>query len=246
MGKFVVYKHTNKINNKVYIGITSLSIDDRWRNGDGYKNCRYFYRAILKYGWDAFDHTILFKGLNKAEAEQKEIELISLLESNDCEKGYNITKGGSGINGFSHSEETKRRFSEMMSGKGNPMFGRTGINSPHYGKKYTKTHCQKISQGLQGKSKSEEHCRKLSEVAKGRKYSSEACRNMGESHYKQVAQYTANGEIVKIWNGIIVASKELGINRGSISGCCRGEKHRKTAGGFIWRFVGEGDAIEGG
>lgn len=91
---YSVYIHKNKINNKVYIGVTSKKPKQRWRNGKGYVNQRLFYSAIQKYGWDNFTHRILFKELTKEEAGKKEQELIDKYKSNIQEYGYNITKGG--------------------------------------------------------------------------------------------------------------------------------------------------------
>lgn len=56
---YTIYCHINKVNGKTYVGITSSSPELRWKNGEGYKNCRKFYNAILKYGWDNFYHIIL-------------------------------------------------------------------------------------------------------------------------------------------------------------------------------------------
>ena len=68
---YCVYKHTNKFNGKVYIGITSQQPEKRWKNGYGYEGNEYFYRAIQKYGWnDGFNHEIIVSGLTK---ESKEI-----------------------------------------------------------------------------------------------------------------------------------------------------------------------------
>lgn len=72
---YTVYIHTSPIG-KVYIGITKMNPIRRWANGLGYKNCSHFFNAILKYGWDNIRHEILFTGLSKEEAEQKEIEFI--------------------------------------------------------------------------------------------------------------------------------------------------------------------------
>lgn len=44
-----------------YVGYTSQKLEDRWKQGDGYRN-QLFYKAILQYGWDAFDHKILEVG----------------------------------------------------------------------------------------------------------------------------------------------------------------------------------------
>lgn len=72
---FCVYKHTSP-NGKVYIGITCQKPSYRWSEGNGYKNNVYFYRAIQKYGWESFQHEVLFTGLSKENARKKEVELI--------------------------------------------------------------------------------------------------------------------------------------------------------------------------
>jgi len=47
--KYCIYVHTNLINNKKYVGITSQTIPERrWQNGEGYKHNSYFYTAIKK------------------------------------------------------------------------------------------------------------------------------------------------------------------------------------------------------
>ena len=72
---YSVYKHTCP-SGKVYIGITMQKPEIRWNKGLGYKKQDYFYKAILKYGWDNIKHEVLYKGLSKAEAENMEIKLI--------------------------------------------------------------------------------------------------------------------------------------------------------------------------
>lgn len=105
---FYVYVHINKINNKKYFGITSREPHKRWGvNGYGYlrkdKHGKYtqevFARAIKKYGWDTFEHVILYEGLTETEAKQKEIELIALHHTYVGDPaccGYNLTRGGEG------------------------------------------------------------------------------------------------------------------------------------------------------
>lgn len=76
---YCVYKHTNKINNKIYIGQTCQKPEYRWgSDGQNYKNNPYFYSAIIKYGWNNFTHEIIYNNLTAEEANQKEIELIKL------------------------------------------------------------------------------------------------------------------------------------------------------------------------
>lgn len=104
---YIVYVHTNRKNNKKYIGITSRSLKQRARNGEGYKGCEKFYNAIQKYGWNNFSHKILFRNLSKEEAEIKEQELIK--EYNTQEEGYNIANGGSAN---SMTDEIKQKISK--------------------------------------------------------------------------------------------------------------------------------------
>ena len=90
-----IYMHRNKINNKVYIGQTKCKDpNERWRNGTHYKGT-YFGCAIEKYGWENFEHIILEKNiLSLEEADEKECFYIAQYQSNNPEKGYNLTSGG--------------------------------------------------------------------------------------------------------------------------------------------------------
>ena len=91
--QYVVYKHTNKTNGKVYIGITRQKPERRWQNGRGYDGT-YFGNAIAKYGWAGFDHEIIYTGLSKSLACEAEKKLIREYKSNDRRLGYNVCEGG--------------------------------------------------------------------------------------------------------------------------------------------------------
>lgn len=97
MNKYIIYCHTNKKNNKKYIGQTGQSPEKRWgKNGSEYlrKGNPYFKNAILKYGWDNFTHEILFTNLSAEEADNKEMELIKKYKTYLRDYGYNMTMGG--------------------------------------------------------------------------------------------------------------------------------------------------------
>ena len=111
MKKYIVYKHTSP-SNKIYIGITCQDVERRWRNGDGYKSQKYFYRAIKKYGWDNFEHIVLYRNLEERQAKVLEIALIHYYDSTNPNLGYNLTEGGEGYFGYHPSEETKKKLSE--------------------------------------------------------------------------------------------------------------------------------------
>lgn len=63
---YTVYQHVNKINGKMYIGITKRTPQDRWgHDGSKYKTIPHFYAAIQKYGWNNFEHNILYTNCDK-------------------------------------------------------------------------------------------------------------------------------------------------------------------------------------
>lgn len=93
---YCIYKHTNKINGKVYIG-KSQNIKERWsRQGACYKGCTHFYNAIQKYGWNNFIHEVLEDNLTSEWADFRERYYIKLFDSRNPDKGYNIAEGGTG------------------------------------------------------------------------------------------------------------------------------------------------------
>lgn len=103
---WTVYCHTNKVNGKMYIGITSKENPKRrWLGGGGYKRCPYFDAAIKKYGWDGFAHEVLETGLTEKEASEAERLYIDFYDTNKKNKGYNIQPGGISAGGM--SEEGK-------------------------------------------------------------------------------------------------------------------------------------------
>ena len=66
---YSVYKHVNKTNGKVYVGITKQKPEQRWGyNGVNYKNSPRFWSAIQHYGWDNFEHIIIQDQLTHDEA----------------------------------------------------------------------------------------------------------------------------------------------------------------------------------
>ena len=197
---YTVYIHTNKINNKAYIGQTGRPVDKRWgRNGINYlrknksdkdKHTHFAY-AICKYGWDSFEHIIFAENLTKTEADKMEKGLIALYNTRDPRYGYNIKDGGS--NG-AHSEETKKILSLLHTGK---TFSEEHINKLKVSNKSgLKEVREKISKSKTGFCHTEESKRHMSESHMGsknywygKKLSDEHKKKMSESHkelYKNV------------------------------------------------------------
>ena len=54
---------------------------------------------------------------------------------------------------------------------------------------------------------------------------------------RQVKQFTASGEYIRTWPSISEAGRQTGINRKSLTNCCKFHPKNKTAGGFVWRYA---------
>lgn len=80
---------------------------------------------------------------------------------------------------------------------------------------------------------------RLSQVLKGRTPSRQAFEALSQACSIQVFQYTKDGEFVKAWPSSNVVEQELGIFRGNVSRCCKGQ--RKTAGGYRWSYIKKGE-----
>ena len=113
-----LYKITNILNNKCYIGWTNRNIQERWQEHQTdalrVRDNRKFYNAIRKYGITNWTVEKLLETNTTDEAKIKEIELISFY--NSYHKGYNATKGGDGNNGIIMSEESNRARSQKLKG----------------------------------------------------------------------------------------------------------------------------------
>ena len=131
---YKVYIHINKTNGKRYYGITKQEPKKRWQNGKKYGNNDHFTNAINYYGWDNFDHIVIARGLTEEEAKWLEIELIRELDTTNRDKGYNITKGGEGTNGYKHTEETRKNISKIHKGKTLSDETRKKLSESHKGK----------------------------------------------------------------------------------------------------------------
>jgi len=110
-----IYILKNKINNKIYVGQTWLSLQDRFGpQGAKYKNSIHLYNAIQKYGADNFEYEVLETCVDQNTADELEAKHIIQYNSKDPEIGYNIKDGGSA---GKHSEETKEKIAKTMVAK---------------------------------------------------------------------------------------------------------------------------------
>ena len=159
--KYLIYKTTNILNNKIYIGKhQTKNINDNYL-GSGVA----LEQAIKKYGKENFKKEILFIFENEEQMNQKEKELVteSFIATN---KNYNMGVGGEGgshFKGKQHSEKTKQKLSEIAKG--------------HKVSDETK---RKLSEINKNKIVSEETKKKCSESAKLRFQSEDARKKYSE------------------------------------------------------------------
>lgn len=122
--KGIIYKYTNQINNKVYIGQTINEYKRIYAHKHTLNSWRsYFHNAIKKYGYDKFVYEIL-EEIDDADVKELKIKLdtleqkyISVYKSNDPDFGYNLTLGGGGTLGLKQSKESNLKRSRTHKAK---------------------------------------------------------------------------------------------------------------------------------
>lgn len=245
---YCVYIHTNKINHKAYVGMTGLNPNERWgQKGQGYlkkkSNGEYsqplIARAIIKYGWDNFDHIIFAENLSHDEANHIENILIDLFNLRNPQFGYNVREGGS--NG-SLSDETISKIKKSKIGTNLSDEHRKHISEAMKNRVMSKEHCKHIGDSLRGKSFTPEHCDKLSKNHAdvsgdknpnfGHKWSEE---NKKKASTPVIQINKSNNEIINCFYGLSEASEQTGVNVSCICACCGG--YQNTAGGYIWKYI---------
>lgn len=117
--KYTVYKIINRTNNKAYIGVTSTSIEERWRKHlyTAIKENKVWKlsRAIRKYKQKNFVIRVLYTTTNLNLAYKKEITYIKKFDT--LKNGYNISSGGQGTIGVKHGNDFKHKISTIKSKK---------------------------------------------------------------------------------------------------------------------------------
>lgn len=216
--RWVIYKHTNKINNKAYIGITTKKPAYRWNNGRGYSTQKIFANAIKKYGWENFSHEILESNIKTIEeANQKEKYYIAKyhtwLGDKNC-MGYNKTPGGDSKLGKSYSKE-----------------GRLKLSLARKGKPKTELHKLHISQGNRGKVRTAETKAKISKSKKGK-----ASKRTRESFIKAATKRPIKcNENNTTYISISEASRALNLSASGIHAQLSGKQ--KTVKGFTFTDI---------
>ena len=139
MKKFIVYKITCKINNKMYIGQTTETLKQRFSRHMGYQKDEHdtkFYRAVRKYGAENFYIEELDIAKNQTELDEKELYWINKLDT--VNNGYNSKAvkgkcGGDTLSNHPNKEIISEKIRQSKLGDKNPMRINGGLKGERNG-----------------------------------------------------------------------------------------------------------------
>ena len=204
----VIYKATNTINGKAYIGQTVRTVRERMLEHMRHDRS-YFDRALKKYGAENFKVVVIDSARTVEELNEKEKFWIDFFHTLG-ERGYNMCEGGGNTTGYHHTDAAK----QTMSQKKKTAYA--GAGNPFYGKRHT-----------------EESCRKMSESRKGRIITPEWRKHLSEGSTIKVR--VRNADTGEIFDSVQDAATKYKVAATHISRVCRGK--RKTSGGYHWEYV---------
>ena len=203
-----IYKITNQINGKIYIGKHSTDNLDDGYMGSGILICK----AEKKYGIENFTKEYL--AFCDTEEKLNWFEKFYIKKYKAKEVGYNLTDGGDGHLGFIMTEETKQKLSEAKKGKILSEEHKQKLSEAKKGKTLSEEHKQKISEAIKkqlvekggpfkGWHLSVEHKQKLSDAMKGKTFSEEHKQKIREAKKgKTLSEETKQkiSDAMKAWN----------------------------------------------
>ena len=203
-----IYKITNQINGKIYIGKHSTDNLDDGYMGSGILICK----AEKKYGIENFTKEYL--AFCDTEEKLNWFEKFYIKKYKAKEVGYNLTDGGDGHLGFIMTEETKQKLSEAKKGKILSEEHKQKLSEAKKGKTLSEEHKQKISEAIKkqlvekggpfkGWHLSVEHKQKLSDAMKGKTFSEEHKQKISEAKKgKTLSEETKQkiSDAMKAWN----------------------------------------------
>ncbi len=140
----LIYKSTNLISNKSYIGKTETSLNIRIKSHKHQslklKNTKcIFHNSIHKHGFNNFIWEIIEDNIQDKTILNERETFYILKYDTFMPNGYNMSLGGEGLTGFKHHKESKERISKWLID-----------NNPFRGKHHTEETKEKISNANRG------------------------------------------------------------------------------------------------
>lgn len=228
-----IYKITNKINGKIYIGQT-VNLENRLKEHFSKQNCtgKKFRNAINKYGKENFEYEVL-EWVESDKLNEREQYYLDLYQPFD-DKGYNLQRYSEKSNlGAKWSDEVKQKISkgvkEYYKNNDNPFKGRT----------HTEETKQKMSESLKGRTHTEETKQKMRE-SNIKNNNGEILKQWisenGHPRFRKIVKLDKNtGEYICQYDSTKEASEKCNIGKTSITNCLRG--YSKSGGGFLWMYL---------
>jgi len=173
---YIIYKVTNRINGKIYIGKHKTNDLNDGYMGSG----KLITRAIKKHGIDNFTKEILFQFDNEADMNSKEAELVTE-ELCSREDTYNLCSGGQGGWSYVNKHEKNKKWTSLGGKNARKIADITlmkkyNVSNPsqieHVKEKLSNNVRKKIKENnwyiptFSGKSHTEEHKQYMSEIMK--------------------------------------------------------------------------------
>jgi group I intron endonuclease len=233
----IIYKITNKVNNKIYIGKSLY--DDESYMGSGLS----INNALKKYGKENFIKETIEICEDQKTLNERERFWIKKYNSTSREIGYNIAEGGNGGNTRQGYDENKMElyYKKLSEGVSNSVRyqefveKRKGTKNPKISSKLKELYSKGIIKPWNlGLETSQQTKIKISQKNKGKKMSQDAKRKISESKFVGVLMMDMNDNIIRSFTSIKEASEIMKINRCCISDCLNGRQ--KTAGGYKWKL----------
>ena len=194
-----IYKLTNKINGKCYIG-QSVNPKQRWYS---YKslNCKdqpKIYNALKKYGPNNFTYEIIATGFNKYNLDYLE-DIYEILHDSIV-GGYNIKRGGATGRHSENSKEKMRKNSFWL-GRKMPQEQKLKISKTLTGNIPWNRGCKMSLEQRQklkiiAQNRTPEHCLNISISKKGKKMSEQGKRNIAKVRREENIQQKQNRKCV--------------------------------------------------
>lgn len=202
-----VYKITNTVNNKAYVGVTVTTVKSRWNrhcsDAQHNRDNQAIHAAMRKYGKDKFKIEILEQH-GDADHAFNVLEPKYIQEHNTFgENGYNMTQGGEGWLNMRHRPESIEKMRQSKTGKKASEQAKKNMSASHKGctawNKGKK--CPQISEAKRGKLLSKEHRESLSKSHKGKKKNSSTKQQIADKNSNRHRLIdTSTGEIHEINN----------------------------------------------